>query len=784
MEIKRGRGGALQEILQREAGTVRFRCDEARRLLLAGENASARVALGGLWAGPGRSPATAGLGDEEAADLLFCAGALEGRLAAAGGTRGGQEAAKDLLGSSLAAFERLGLTEKAAAAQLELGFCYLREGAFDDAKVFVDSAAARLPEEATDLRCLALLRQGAVARNARRDRDALDILTAAGPAFDRCGIPYLRGCYHSELASTLQLLGAGGAPEEFKDRALVDRALIEYAAASAFFEEAGSERNLASTENNLAHLFVLIGEFASARGHLTRARSIFSKLGAKTHVAQVDETRARALIGEGRLAEAELAAGAAVKVLSEGDALALLAEALVTRGVARARAGSLDRARADFERAVSAGERAGDLEGAGVAALTMLEELSPSLDARELCDLYGRAASLLARTQRRDLTRRLVACSVRAVEAARAPEVRADDPADPAAAVFAHASEAARDLLAYARRIAPSPSPVLIQGETGTGKEVLARLIHDWSGRTGEMIVVNCASLSPELFESQLFGHLKGSFTGATENRQGMARRAVAGTLFLDEIGDLSSANQVKLLRLVDFREICPVGADRPQRVDVRFVAATNRPLDAAVAAGAFRQDLLYRLSAFELRLPPLRERREDVPALARHFIAGMERTYGRRLTFPDETLEAMKHLPLPGNARELRALIERAFATAPPDAIVTPERVRVLTTRGPREASLISPWANFDLNEEMRVLEHDIIKLALDEAGGEITRAARLLGVSHQTLIYKIKNTYTDLASARTPARTRRRSLIPKEVHERERARRAGRRDAQGGAT
>jgi DNA-binding NtrC family response regulator len=240
------------------------------------------------------------------------------------------------------------------------------------------------------------------------------------------------------------------------------------------------------------------------------------------------------------------------------------------------------------------------------------------------------------------------------------------------------ADPASRHLLSYIEKLAPSEAPVLISGETGTGKELVARHIHQLSGRTGPFLAVNCGAISDHLAESELFGHEAGSFTGAVGRREGWFEAANGGTLFLDEIGDLPLAMQVKLLRVLQEREVVRIGSRKSLAVDIRLVAATNIDLDHAVSAGRFRIDLLYRLNIAQARLPPLRERPGDVLPLAQHFL----RTYSQRMNIPEPDLspaagDALRGHAWPGNIRELENVIHFALLISSAEEI-RPEHLKV----------------------------------------------------------------------------------------------------------
>src|SRR5687767_2039328 len=237
------------------------------------------------------------------------------------------------------------------------------------------------------------------------------------------------------------------------------------------------------------------------------------------------------------------------------------------------------------------------------------------------------------------------------------------------------------DILRLAETVAPTDSTVLIQGESGTGKEVLARFIHELSSRSeGAFLSINCGALPEGLLESELFGHMKGSFTGAVKDKTGLFTASAGGTFFLDEIGETTPATQVKLLRALQHREVIPVGATDPIPVDSRLIAATNRNLDEEIKTGRFRSDLYYRLNVISIHLPPLRQRRDDIPALAEHFlhrIAGLRKEPVKRLQ--PATLEALQEYQWPGNVRELENALERAVILTTAEQIdvnVLPERV------------------------------------------------------------------------------------------------------------
>jgi two-component system, NtrC family, nitrogen regulation response regulator NtrX len=300
-------------------------------------------------------------------------------------------------------------------------------------------------------------------------------------------------------------------------------------------------------------------------------------------------------------------------------------------------------------------------------------------------------------------------------------------------------------------RVAASDSRVLITGESGTGKELVASAIHDASTRRDRPLIrVNCAAIPRDLVESEMFGHEKGAFTGATQTRIGRFELAHTGTLFLDEIGDLSADAQAKLLRAIEAKEIQRVGGNRPVRVDVRIIAATNHDLKRAVHDGQFREDLFFRLNVIPLALPPLREREDDVPLLVRHFsLLHFKRTGQLPPAWTPEALETMKRYPWPGNVRELANIVER-LSIMQPGAEVTGARVReVLQPTTPADSSGISrDWkedtttvqADTPLANALDDYERRIIQRAIASARGNIAEAARRLQTDRPNLYRRMK--------------------------------------------
>jgi transcriptional regulator with PAS, ATPase and Fis domain len=488
---------------------------------------------------------------------------------------------------------------------------------------------------------------------------------------------------------------------------------------------------------------------------LERARRLFSSLKDYGSTAQVEETRARLLLALGKTAEAERVVKAAVRTQEKSGEQALLAESLTTHGIALARLGEFDRARAALQRAIEVAALVGDKERAGLAAITILEELSDQLSNNEITTIYERATHLLAQSQHLETLQRLLACSQRALTIGRLRKAEFNSSS------FIYSSSEISNLLKNAHRVGESDGTVLITGETGTGKEVLARMIHDWSGRGGAFIPVNCGALTETLAESQIFGHLKGSFTDAITDHAGLVRQAERGTLFLDEVAELSAGNQGRLLRLIERGEIHTLGAPIPEQIDVRIIAATNRDLQFQIKSKKFREDLFYRLQLFHLVIPPLRERPEDIPPLAEHFIKLIQATLNKRVTFTLEAVEAIKNLPLKGNARELRALIERTIIVASEGEVITAQAVETVALRKTRVANFSKPWIDCSMWEEVQLYEAKLIKQALDMGGGSVVRAAELLGISHQSLSAMLNKRHKDLLPATNLAGKRKRSYL-----------------------
>ena len=293
------------------------------------------------------------------------------------------------------------------------------------------------------------------------------------------------------------------------------------------------------------------------------------------------------------------------------------------------------------------------------------------------------------------------------------------------------------DVLRTAETVAPTDSTLLVTGESGTGKEVLAKYVHEVSGRTdGPFVSINCGALPESLQESELFGHTKGSFTGAHRDKQGLFVAAKGGTFFMDEVGEMSPATQVKLLRVLQEREVIPVGSTEPVPVDVRIVAATNRDLEEEIRRGGFRSDLYYRLNVITLHLPPLRDRSEDVPLLASFFLQRFAAGRGRSApALSQEAVDALAAYDWPGNVRELENALERAAVLTAEGEIQVATLPSRITERAPQP--LVS--AALPPNPTLEIVERAYIHWVLQSESGNKTRAAEVLGIDPSTLYRKL---------------------------------------------
>ncbi len=299
-------------------------------------------------------------------------------------------------------------------------------------------------------------------------------------------------------------------------------------------------------------------------------------------------------------------------------------------------------------------------------------------------------------------------------------------------------SRSFKEILRMAEVVGPTDSTVLISGESGTGKEVVARYIHELSERSeGRFVSINCGALPENLLESELFGHIKGSFTGAVRDKDGLMVAAKKGTFFLDEVGEMSPATQVKLLRAIQEREVVPVGATEPIDIDVRIIAATNRDLEELIREGSFRSDLFYRLNVISLHLPPLRDRKGDIPLLAEHFLKRIASARKHEVpTLPREVVEKLQEYSWPGNVRELENALERALVMSGDGRItvdslpsrITEQEARPLVAEAPPD------------NPTLEVIERAYIRWVMGAENGNKTRAAQVLGIDPSTLYRKLQ--------------------------------------------
>jgi two-component system response regulator AtoC len=302
-------------------------------------------------------------------------------------------------------------------------------------------------------------------------------------------------------------------------------------------------------------------------------------------------------------------------------------------------------------------------------------------------------------------------------------------------------SSAMQRLFEEIERVAPTDATVLIRGETGTGKELVARVVHSLSPRREQpFVAVNCAALPETLVESELFGHERGAFTGAQTRKQGRFERADGGTLFVDEVGDVPEAVQVKLLRVLQERCFERIGGSETLNVDIRLIAATNIDLEQAIAEGNFREDLFYRLNVVPLYLPPLRERREDIPLLVDHMLTIFQRRLGKEsIRIAPAMARHLQEYDWPGNVRELMNLIERVVALTPSGGVAD---LSTMPQRSPRPmlSAMVPESSSASLADQVKEFERRVIVHALERCGGNRTRAAKDLGLTRQGLSQKIR--------------------------------------------
>jgi two-component system response regulator PilR (NtrC family) len=329
----------------------------------------------------------------------------------------------------------------------------------------------------------------------------------------------------------------------------------------------------------------------------------------------------------------------------------------------------------------------------------------------------------------------------RAVEESRILRRRADSGESPIEIMIGHSS-AMREVFRLVRLVAPTDTTILLQGESGAGKNLLARIIHLASVRAHHpFISANCGGFSESLLESELFGHVQGAFTGAVADKKGLFEIADKGTFFLDQITEMSPATQVKVLRMLEEREFRAVGCTETKRIDVRFIAATNCNIEQEVEQNAFREDLYYRLNVVRIDLPPLRERREDIPLLAGRFLAMYSRSMGKDVTsISQEAMEELVNFDWPGNVRELQNAIQRAVALAEGEEIGLQHLVGKMKSFGvPSHFVPIIPPEGIDLEAMLGSIEKEYLRRALEASSWKAAKAASLLGMSQRSMRYKL---------------------------------------------
>ena len=377
-------------------------CARAKELQDAQNFEDARMVLGEFWQDVGDRPKLDGLASNVRAEMLLLVGTLSGWLGSARQSPGAQETAKDLISESSTIFEQLGLTEKIAEARVELGICYWRSGAFDEARITFDDALLRLGDLQSEQRLRAILNKALVEQVSSRPYEALRLLSESESLFAASSNHRLKGKFHGEFGILLKNIGSSGHSEEY-----FDRALMQFTAASIELEQIGQIRGLAAVENNLGLLFAQLERFEEAHEHLDRALSVVTKLNDKGSQAQFEDSRARVFLSQGRLEQAEKIASSAVKLVRVGEQQSLLAAALTTHAVALARLQRTSEALATLNEAIGVAAQVGDPETEGIASLTVIEELAASVSASELRNYYSRAESALRHTQNSIIKARL-----------------------------------------------------------------------------------------------------------------------------------------------------------------------------------------------------------------------------------------------------------------------------------------------------------------------------------------------------------------------------------------
>ncbi len=387
---------------------VRLRCQLAKQFERTGDYAAACRAMDNLWAGVGQRPNLDKLDERTSAEVLLRIGVLSGWIGAIRLINGSQQMSRSLMTESVAIFEAIKDDKKVAEAQTEMALCCMREGSLDMARALFAEALARLDDRDGDLKALAILRSAMVELRASRLNDAMKILTGGISLFEASANHVLRGSFHSEHASILRRMVIRESRQDF-----IDSVLREYAIASFYFEQAGHLRYQGSVENNLAIFLLDLERYAEAHEHLDRAQAIYTKLNDSFHLAALEDSRAQVLIAERKILKAEKIINATIRVLERSEQHSMLAEALTTRGVALSRLERWEEARETFARAIDIAEQSGHLERAGLAALSLIEQLAEHLTDDELCTTFERARDFLKFTQNSTMLRRLTKCAGR-----------------------------------------------------------------------------------------------------------------------------------------------------------------------------------------------------------------------------------------------------------------------------------------------------------------------------------------------------------------------------------
>jgi tetratricopeptide (TPR) repeat protein len=424
---------ADHEVATSRTEEVLGRCASAKQLAEAGDFEGARAALGDFWGRIGEHPRLEGLEEAAQAELLLRVGTLTGQIGSAQQIEGAQGVAKDLISHGSRIFGKLGLTEKVSEALVDLALCYSREGAWDEARVTLNEVLNTEGERQGEPRLRAIAALIIVEMMATRYQDAIRIHREAAPLFEASRNHALKGSFHAQYGTVLKNLGVAEQRQDY-----IDLAFIEFTAGSYHFEQAGHIRYVARVQNNLGSLLLTTGKLIEAHQHLNRARALFVKLKDKGSLAQVDETRARVFLAQGLSAQAEAAVRGSVRIFEQGDERSLLAEALTTHGTALAQLGRFERAEAQLKSAIDLARQAGDPERAGIAALTIVEDLSSYVPPAGLREHFRDAESLLAKSQSSGINERLGKCARALLYAAnvRSDEVRVSADEEPAKGVL------------------------------------------------------------------------------------------------------------------------------------------------------------------------------------------------------------------------------------------------------------------------------------------------------------------------------------------------------------